>query len=624
VRRRFPPASYGPLARLLWQKVLLSRAAEAMRPALVCFDGLDEASVEQRELVAKYLPGFGAATGARVIVTSRIAGFGGNPLFAVGSAGHRELRLCAFDRADGERFINSFFTGDKDPIATRLIGELRSKPTVSAFASNPLLATLLCGAYEHGDPPLTLPVRRVDLYKTVLRGLLGEWPDERDGTTKDAKAPRRWQKLWPGISLKTMIDSKLLLLEAIADKFFPGQMFTNELLDQFLFGDPLEPTEAGFFDALKRSHPLSRRAVRDPPIIDELVEDGVLVRMGDAANPCYVVIHLTVQEFLVASALKRRGWGNIDSLIDRKSWDPRWEEVVIMLAGLLDDAGPLIEMLADDAKDDFIRHRTIIAGLMLPEMTEAARSTSEQQITRLTTTLLDKFGATKEGSRELQTHFGRAMSALALVNGRYRRIPLLLWLAKTAAKEPASWSEWCLEWFAESAATPALIGALTRKLSDGLSPSSELANAAHAFRWLGAAAVTPRVTAALLRLLADDEELVRASAARTFGSLGAVAATRKTVDSLRCLVHDDKWEARSAAADALVELGAEVVRPNVRALNRIRWNHDWQRGFTLRDVTRSIVFALDLLLVDNDGDWHPGWEVTRIVSRSLRELDRDA
>jgi hypothetical protein len=70
-----------------------------------------------------------------------------------------------------------------------------------------------------------------------------------------------------------------------------------------------------------------------------------------------------VQECPVAEALARRGWPAIARHLDRVSWDPRWHEVMVHLAALLDDPTPLLELLADQSKDNILRHRVRLTVL---------------------------------------------------------------------------------------------------------------------------------------------------------------------------------------------------------------------------------------------------------------------
>jgi hypothetical protein len=111
--------------------------------------------------------------------------------------------------------------------------------------------------------------------------------------------------------------------------------------------------------------------------------DGLLVEAGAGEAAPYLFLHLTIQEYLtaryLAARLNDRGWAKaaavidgkevpVRELIDRKAWLPAWQEVVALLAGSLDDPVPLLELLADEAKDDLFRHRLALAARCLPEI----------------------------------------------------------------------------------------------------------------------------------------------------------------------------------------------------------------------------------------------------------------
>jgi hypothetical protein len=104
---------------------------------------------------------------------------------------------------------------------------------------------------------------------------------------------------------------------------------------------------------------------------------GVIRSSGDGM--CFF-LHPTLHEYLTASWIARKvnseGWesrvryGGVEvslkKLVSRKAWDPGWEEVILLLAGSLEDAGPLLDMLSDEEPtgenpygDDFFRHRLV-------------------------------------------------------------------------------------------------------------------------------------------------------------------------------------------------------------------------------------------------------------------------
>src|SRR5262249_2455504 len=113
-------------------------------------------------------------------------------------------------------------------------------------------------------------------------------------------------------------------------------------------------------------------------------EDGLLVEAGAGDGAPYLFLHLTFQEYLTACHLAQRingiGWtkaagpvaeaGPVPALafVDRKGWLPAWQETIVLLAGKLDDPVPLLEVLADEGKDDLFRHRLALAARCLGEI----------------------------------------------------------------------------------------------------------------------------------------------------------------------------------------------------------------------------------------------------------------
>jgi hypothetical protein len=77
--------------------------------------------------------------------------------------------------------------------------------------------------------------------------------------------------------------------------------------------------------------------------------------------------------------------------MNEKSWDPQWQEVIVLLAGRLDDPGPLLAVLTNG--DDEIHSRTVLAALGLSEIPEAKRRKLKPRIAAITKVMI-------EGKRE--------------------------------------------------------------------------------------------------------------------------------------------------------------------------------------------------------------------------------
>jgi predicted NACHT family NTPase len=114
-------------------------------------------------------------------------------------------------------------------------------------------------------------------------------------------------------------------------------------------------------------------------------QDGLLVKAGAGKRAPYLFLHLTFQEYLaacyLADLINLHGWEKstvrlgdekvaVKVFLDRMAWLPAWQEVIVLLAGNLKDPVPLLEMLADESKDDLFRHRLALAALCLPEIKE--------------------------------------------------------------------------------------------------------------------------------------------------------------------------------------------------------------------------------------------------------------
>src|SRR5204862_3550709 len=95
-------------------------------------------------------------------------------------------------------------------------------------------------------------------------------------------------------------------------------------------------------------------------------QDGVLVTAGAGDEAPYMFLHLTVQEYLtacyLANLINPNRWDaavplypagrNVSAreFVDRKAWLPSWQEVIVLLAGNLDDPVPVLELLVDEKK----------------------------------------------------------------------------------------------------------------------------------------------------------------------------------------------------------------------------------------------------------------------------------
>ncbi|MFQ5880529.1 MAG: NACHT domain-containing protein, partial [Dehalococcoidia bacterium] len=273
-----------------------------------------------------------------------------------------EYELAPFRPQEIRQFIEQWF-GQENERGEALRRVLDGNFPLSHACRNPLIATLTCLAHEEGA--VTEETRRGDLYARVLRGL----------------ARRAWKEnpLHPD---DPHIDDLLRLLEPTARTLFErrpeSNQFTNsEVIEALTRASNLPlPRVLREQIAVGGLHPAA--LAHTPTLLrDELRDCGILVGAGlnQSGETQFSFLHRTFLEYLTASALARRanseGWPAIAPLVDRKAWLPAWQEVVVLLAGKLADPTPLLDLLADEKKDDYFRHRLALAGLCLPEIPQS-------------------------------------------------------------------------------------------------------------------------------------------------------------------------------------------------------------------------------------------------------------
>jgi hypothetical protein len=328
---------------------------------------------------------------------------------------------------------------------------------------------------------------------------------------------------------------------------------------------------------------------------DELRDDcGLLVSAGLSRNGevQFSFAHRSFLEYFTAQDLARQGWQAITAKIDKKAWDPRWQEVTVLLAGQLEDPVPLLSMLHKKAPtttnphgDDYFRHRLALAAQCLPEAHSALLRL--QQMAWADTITAAAFSAWWKHQRNFTTalvpHLVAVLPALGQVNAQVGRVQFLEQLAQLL-RDPRE--------DVQGAAAGALGG---------------LGNA-----------VPPEVVAQLVQLLRDPQGTVRAAAARALGGLGN-AVPPEVVAQLAQLLRDPKKDVRGAAAEALGGLGNAVLPEVVAQLVQLLRDPE-------KDVRGAAAWALGALQARGYRifESQPGaWEVKTVRELSTAETERD-
>jgi HEAT repeat protein len=237
---------------------------------------------------------------APIAVTCRRAGWRG------GLTAFQSLEVLDFSWEQIQRFVSNWFITNPtkaDGLRQALTANLR----MQTLSSKPLILSLIAIVYE-GD--LELPERRAELYNRCVEVLVREWDTHRgikrfSQFTTDRKRDLLQEIAWHfhGIGRRYFPEPELLRL--IAD-FLP----TLDI--------PLEENVA---------------------ILDDIAAQYGLLKVQ--AHGWYGFLHLTLQEYFAAVAASERGATGLQEVVSHRH-DPWWEEVILLLAGRLNDATPLL------------------------------------------------------------------------------------------------------------------------------------------------------------------------------------------------------------------------------------------------------------------------------------------
>ena len=280
-----------------------------------------------------------------IVVTSRRAGWRGllAPHFVT-------TALLDFRWEDIQRFINNWF-GEGSDRARRLQGILSQQARMQALAANPLLLSLIAIVFERD---LELPERRAKLYERCVQVLLTEWDAHR------------------GIKRASHFttDRKRDLLEDVALHFH------RQGLRYFSKYDLLQVIKAYL-------PTINIPAEQAPLVLYEISAQHGLLK--EQAAEWYGFLHLTLQEYFAAVSLDK---GNQLDLALAHLHDPWWEEVILLLAGMLKDATPLFDAILL-GKDDIFFSNLLLAGRCLAGTPRISRAGLRDQVSAALKALIE-------------------------------------------------------------------------------------------------------------------------------------------------------------------------------------------------------------------------------------------
>lgn len=271
-------------------------------------DGLDELAAKERqsEVTALLEEFIRTYPQNQFIVTSRIAGYNDE------LKEFEKFEIREFTDDQVEQFITNWF-GKTDPEKADSMKEvIRTNEKIKTLVRNPLMVAITAIIYEEDRK---LPQRRVELYQRCVEVLLNKWDITRKVKNEyEAKAKEK------------ILKNLALDIHTAERRSFPK----DEVLGKFSTYLPEVNIDKGEAEN----------------VLDEIVlRNGLLSEVSIGG---YSFSHLSFQEYL--TALELWGQGDYERLLEHW-YDPWWEEVVLLFAGMERDATKLIENIQEKEKN---------------------------------------------------------------------------------------------------------------------------------------------------------------------------------------------------------------------------------------------------------------------------------
>lgn len=332
------------LSELISQKIISGQCC-------LCIDALDEVT-DPREL-RRFLRRFLADNGsARLVLSSRLSGYSEAP-FDIDPDDQVEILPLVTDQI--RQAIDSWF-GDEPEVAKTIWRQIgRNDRLHDAFASPLLLhlATRQIRMAREADRELPKWERRVDLYHGFVDHALQQLAERSEEPIKEMES----------------LELRLFLGEFALALWQHDSARTLWSRDQLRIQIKSTVQQGQFWGLQKRFHQL----------FDDLQDSGILVPVtaGDSNSPM-MFLHRTIGEFLAGERIatsinesKDQCW----ELVEKKSWDPNWEQVILFVAGCLKEPSDLLGRLINGSPtqlnpygDDLLRHRLLLAAKSIREM----------------------------------------------------------------------------------------------------------------------------------------------------------------------------------------------------------------------------------------------------------------
>ena len=445
------------------ESTIIKQWAEEGR-LIFLMDALDEINAKERKDYIATIEklafiDFGRCT---FIVSSRASGYRNalpnfNILY-IQRLGEREIRL----------FVQRYFSHSESR-TEQFITTLRKIPSMRALAGNPLLLKIMAQVFQRNR--FIMPDNRVDLYRRASFQILARLGlDKRQLTFA--------MDILSDIALKLFEKDEAYLNTEMVKSFIHNAMKTSESDN---WKADAERLQLGF------------------------TWSGILEKRGKAR---YTFIHPTFQEFFTARALVTMDDGIKYLMVDERIRNPRWREVILLVAAMMNDATLLVKAIPIK-KDDL--HNQMLS-----------------------------------------------LAALCCLNAKNMSTSIQ---SDLSVRVYARWQGMCLgkDWIDESALQLCTRLIIDKTFLDKDKPWNVRTMAAKVLGKLG----DPQAIDALIQGLLDEDEYVREMSSYALGRIGDSQAIEPLIYALR----DRQWAVRESAAYALGEIGgAQAIDALISAL----------------------------------------------------------
>jgi hypothetical protein len=275
---------------------------------LILLDGLDEIPSQHLNRAITQIQDFvNRYKDNRFIISCRTAAYQG------GFNNLVNVEMADFDDEQIQQFINNWFCREQDldvevALACWQLLNDDGYQATKELAHTPLLLTFLCLVFDESQ---VFPKNRAALYKDALDILLRRWAAEkriqRDPIYKDLT-----------IQLEEMLLAKIAYEQFSQDRLFFDKQTVIREIQGYLTENLNAPKHLEGEDVLREIQ----------------IQQGILV--GRSRN-ALSFSHLTLQEYLTAQHIINRQL--IDELVSWHLTDHRWQEVFLLVAGLMRDGG---------------------------------------------------------------------------------------------------------------------------------------------------------------------------------------------------------------------------------------------------------------------------------------------